>query len=429
MTVVAKPTVFVSSTIYDFQDLRSGLKFWLEELGFDVMLSEFNDFPKTPDQNSYDACLAAIAKADFFVLLIGNRAGGWFDEAKKISITRMEYRAAYERFTANGTPKPIVFVRQNLWDVREDRVALDRYLKEVDDKQLSASEKKAIANHPTKFADNAEAIFSFLKEVGQVEAMKNAVAGAGALPQGNWIHRFNTFRDITDALRIALNATSHVERRLLQANLVQELSANLAHLLTKHEDGSLAPVSLAGMFAVSAMRGGPSDSSEMKGDYALWLGMFKIISMGIPRRLSMLFTREAVRSGAFMQHAAATGTFEPTPLHQALFELLTLTDSLQAAPAPDTAQLLAFIEKTKKCGCQPSVSVPNIDIALASGEAKMFDRVTELTRRCLKHLSGDETALNMLKRWSPSPFPEEIAKIASHTVGPQEAAAWAVGQR
>ena len=47
-----KPRVFVSSTIYDFKDLRSALKFWLEELGLEVLMSEFNDFFRQPEQDS-----------------------------------------------------------------------------------------------------------------------------------------------------------------------------------------------------------------------------------------------------------------------------------------------------------------------------------------------------------------------------------------
>ncbi|MBI3797446.1 MAG: DUF4062 domain-containing protein [Deltaproteobacteria bacterium] len=52
-----KPKVFVSSTIYDFHDLRSALKLWLEEYGYEVLMSDFNDFPQLPDKNSYESCL------------------------------------------------------------------------------------------------------------------------------------------------------------------------------------------------------------------------------------------------------------------------------------------------------------------------------------------------------------------------------------
>jgi hypothetical protein len=93
---LSRPVIYVSSTIYDFQDLRWALKFFLEELGYEVMLSDYNDFDKPREKNSYEACLKAIDRADYFILLIGARVGGLYDIAQKISITRMEYRKAYE---------------------------------------------------------------------------------------------------------------------------------------------------------------------------------------------------------------------------------------------------------------------------------------------------------------------------------------------
>ena len=70
-----KPNVFVSSTIYDFADLRSALKYWLEEMGFGVRMSEFNDFVKDSSENSYDACFKAIEECDYYILLIGSSWG------------------------------------------------------------------------------------------------------------------------------------------------------------------------------------------------------------------------------------------------------------------------------------------------------------------------------------------------------------------
>ena len=41
-----KPKVFVSSTIYDFKGLRSALKYWLTEKGYEVRMSECNDLKR-----------------------------------------------------------------------------------------------------------------------------------------------------------------------------------------------------------------------------------------------------------------------------------------------------------------------------------------------------------------------------------------------
>ena len=106
-----KPAVFISSTVYDFRDLRSALKFWLEELGYEVMLSEFNDFTKPLDENSYTACIKAIERASYFILLIGARTGGLFGASQKTSITRMEYRRGYE-LVESGKMKLITTVEE-----------------------------------------------------------------------------------------------------------------------------------------------------------------------------------------------------------------------------------------------------------------------------------------------------------------------------
>jgi hypothetical protein len=78
-----KPKVFISSTIYDFKDLRSALKYWISEMGFEAVLSESNEFNVQEDISSYEACLKEIEHCQYFILLIGTRAGGYYDKASK----------------------------------------------------------------------------------------------------------------------------------------------------------------------------------------------------------------------------------------------------------------------------------------------------------------------------------------------------------
>jgi hypothetical protein len=142
-----RPRIFVSSTIYDFRDLRSAVKFWLEKLGYDVQMSDHADFDKPLDTNSYDACLRAIDTCQYFVLFIGSRVGGPYNNIDRTSITRMEYRRAYERFKS-GKLTLVPFVRREVWDIREDRKALTAYLtsefRKI--KELLPSEVDAVGN-------------------------------------------------------------------------------------------------------------------------------------------------------------------------------------------------------------------------------------------------------------------------------------------
>lgn len=101
----SKPKIFVSSTIYDFVDLRSALKYWLNEMGFEVFMSEYNDFRKDSSDNSYNACLNAIKECDYYILLIGSRVGGLYSESPKVSITQKEYQTASKLFDEGSIKK------------------------------------------------------------------------------------------------------------------------------------------------------------------------------------------------------------------------------------------------------------------------------------------------------------------------------------
>lgn len=196
-----KPRIFISSTIYDFRDLRSALKYWLEGLGYEVMLSEYNDFEKPLDKDTYNACLQAVHRANYYILLIGSRVGALYDSSNKISVTRMEYRRAYD-LAKSAKMKVLIFVREDLWKIREDRRALQDFLLN-DSKfsyEISDSDVNAIANHRSSAVNDAEAIFDFLDEVSRTQEMKQATAGQGEFPVGNWVHKFSTFQDILEQL-------------------------------------------------------------------------------------------------------------------------------------------------------------------------------------------------------------------------------------
>jgi hypothetical protein len=222
-----KPTIFLSSTIYDFRDLRSALKHYLEQQGCEVLASEFNDFRKPLDAHSYDACLAALHKADYFILLIGSRVGGWYDPAQKISITQQEYRSAYE-LHKQGRLNIIAFVRSEVWQVREDRKALERHLAELNKEE---SEKDQILAYPNKFATDAQFISAFIDEVGRSNETKTAIASGGARPTGNWIHVFRDFPEIIEAVQPLIFAGLPADEASFRTALEGELLEILAMVM------------------------------------------------------------------------------------------------------------------------------------------------------------------------------------------------------
>ncbi len=106
-----RPAVFVSSTCYDLKQVRADTKEFLESLGFEPILSEYNSFPVDPALGTVDNCLKAVqTKADIFVLIIGVRYGSPAAQGK--SVTNSEFLAA----KAKGIPV-YAFVMRTLLDI------------------------------------------------------------------------------------------------------------------------------------------------------------------------------------------------------------------------------------------------------------------------------------------------------------------------
>ena len=213
------PTFFLSSTIYDFEDLRSAIKYYLEEQGCRVLASDFNDFPKPLDKHSYEACLNAIGEAEYFILLVGSRVGGWFDEPNQISITQREYREAYT-LQQKGKLKLLSFVRADVWTMKNDRKSLANHIQTID---IDPGAKSQILQAPTKTATNAEFIVKFIEEIGKSHETAVAAKGNGPLPTGNWLHQFESFKDIIEPIQVQAFAGQPVEEAALKRLLRIEL--------------------------------------------------------------------------------------------------------------------------------------------------------------------------------------------------------------
>jgi hypothetical protein len=90
MPVGYKPSVFVSSTCYDLNQIRTDVKCHIELLGLDPVLSELSSFPVNPSQDTIRNCRDNVKnRADIFILIVGGRYGYQHKSGK--SVTNLEY--------------------------------------------------------------------------------------------------------------------------------------------------------------------------------------------------------------------------------------------------------------------------------------------------------------------------------------------------
>lgn len=222
-----KPTVFISSTIYDLEDLRGALKYWLEEAGYRVLLSDEPGFIKEIEKNSYDACFEAIRRSQIFIVLLGGRRGGWFNEDERISITQQEYRVAYEEFQ-KGNLRIIPFIRKSIWD-------LNAHYSELIAKADEPTQAKL--NAKNQFVDDPAHLKDFIDEIRRLEEMKKAARGLVPRPGGNWIHLFSDFREVIESLQVALPLEVDISTEALLNSVAREVTGFLKQFMFKRGKG------------------------------------------------------------------------------------------------------------------------------------------------------------------------------------------------
>lgn len=411
-----KPTFFISSTIFDFRDLRSAIKFYLEEQGCTVLASEFNDFAQPVDTHSYAACLNQIQAADYFVLLIGARVGGWFDKTKKISITRQEYRAAYELHKL-GKLKIIAFVRSEVWTVKDDRKDLSKFLDKLD---LDPAVKASITTRPSKAASDAEFLIDFLEEVGRNDETTKAVKGIGAFPTGNWIHSFSNFREVVDTLRAQVFAGRPIEHAIGRQLLRNELIEITSQMLIKHNNGTVYfPFNRieehATKYPIAAQRLKFSITIERKDFEELFLVLIHLNGL----RLHGQVLDKILASDVLLEYDTSSGTFLELPIYQAMAKMRNeIRSFMQSQEGENFGQKV--ITLLTQAGKGNPVTMSALSLVAMQGFLDRAVNIVLLAKAAIRHLDGE--AFTMPKMQPKSPITDQVEDLDKEHVTPEDAA-------
>lgn len=125
--------IFVSSTCYDLSVVRSQLRIFIQNLGHEPVMSDYNDILYDPRVHTHSSCVDEVASCDMVVLIVGSRFGGKtvpqavskvdFDALKKeskstdtlnskenLSVTQLEILKAVE----SGIPV-FTFIDNGVW--------------------------------------------------------------------------------------------------------------------------------------------------------------------------------------------------------------------------------------------------------------------------------------------------------------------------
>lgn len=354
------PKVFLSSTVRDLADLRSAIKFWLEDFGFQVLTSESPDFPHPLDRDAIAASLAPIAESDYYVLLVGSRVGTLVAD-EGISVTRAEFRYARESRRATGRPRMLHLVRADVDAARR----LNRPV------------------HDLSKADWA-AIVRFLEEIEREEVKSDP----------NWLHIFSSFRDVVDVLRATLQVTGPLRRKALEANLKWEIVENTRELLHRTEKGLGVK---ANWLPKDKVPLGSTRDMEVWVDYpaADWIFMFRF---ALPRMATLTRSslEEAINSGLFLDYESRAAAHVVGPLQRSLLELrrqmLRLDGLVESVNADEGVRrdVARCIEAAKQ---KQGTTIAQLTAIFLRAARDAMDNVLRLNRAIYCHLEGLEPAL------------------------------------
>jgi hypothetical protein len=198
------PSIFVSSTCYDLNQIRMDLKEFIISLGYQPVMSEFASFPVNPDFDNVGNCVENVKnRADILVLIIGGRYGSQTNMGK--SITNIEYLEAKRK----GIPVYIFVLKPVL--------------------NLVPIWKK---NPDGDYSDIVETpkLFEF------IETIKNK--------SENWVYAFENAQDITRTLKQQLaylfSESLDFRQKVISNELIREsetLSPKALSILIQKPDG------------------------------------------------------------------------------------------------------------------------------------------------------------------------------------------------
>lgn len=375
----AKPRIYVSSTIYDFYDLRSALKYWLEEFDFEVQMSEFNDFEVNLDLNSFQACLDSIKNCEYFILLIGGRKGAQFDRKQKISITQQEYRTAYE-IAKKGEIKIITFIRKSVWNVKEDR----KPLKE-------SSNDKEIIKVKSKIIEDPEFIFTFIDEIRRAVEMKKAIEGEVKYPPNNWIYLFDNFKDIFDALKIHLNLSGDLREKAIKCNLVDELEINISNSDIKLQNGKYSGI-VVNILNIERLFNIEASFDKVDIDNKLFKHLTASTIL-LRQNFKSFVLKEAIRSGIFLEYNREQGKYEVGKIQRLLLRLNDYIEQIEnisnSRLLTDTKNyLLDILKSTKNLPGDYTFKIETIYLVSVFSFVNIYWNIYQISIGLDRYLSG-----------------------------------------
>ncbi len=130
---MAKPRIFVSSTCYDLKEIRSQIREFIIDYGYEPILSEFGDIFFDYGEHPQDSCFKEIEKCQMFVLIIGNSFGSTYYKTSNLSSPSSITMEEFGKSIKCNVPKHVFINRFVDYDYNNYNRAWDKHIRKLRD--------------------------------------------------------------------------------------------------------------------------------------------------------------------------------------------------------------------------------------------------------------------------------------------------------
>lgn len=191
------PRIFISSTCFDLEEVRVNLRKFIEDFGYEPVMSEFGDIFYEFNSHVQDSCIQSIKNSDVYILIIGDYYGSKYHSAQNTqkevpeSVTLMEFKNAIKEAKLK-----YIFINKFVeYDYNNYRTYLEKKYNEFfkkNDIENPENEKIKIKKEVDAIypfpKDSYKYIFAFLDEIKELKI-------------GNAYYKFENSVDIKDNLK------------------------------------------------------------------------------------------------------------------------------------------------------------------------------------------------------------------------------------
>ncbi len=139
------PRVFISSTCYDLHEVRFNLRQYIEDYGFEPVMSEFGDIFFRYEDHVQDSCLSEIANCNLYILIVGNLFGSAYYKEKETDSTDSVTMKEFSKSLEQKMPKHIFINKFVHYDYKNYRKKSREYLSDKLSKESDITDEKTNA--------------------------------------------------------------------------------------------------------------------------------------------------------------------------------------------------------------------------------------------------------------------------------------------